>query len=158
MIVHGACGALQLGCNSLSISSRGSHGLRDHPGFSGLYAPSVAPFPLTSQGLCLPGDNLCYRWMGLRKSPARLQFVSIDCVIARPGWNVSWMASQFGKKQEGYRCHFLHFIFLSFFLFYLLIALVCLSLLFSSVERPHNIFTSILYFSILDSSGTTLHK
>lgn len=143
MIVHGACGALQLGCNSLSISSRGSHGLRDHPGFSGLYAPSIAPFPLTSQGLCLPGDNLCYRWMGLRKSPARPQFVSIDCVIARPGWNDSWMASQFWKKQEGYRCHFLYFIFLSI-LSYLLLLYASLSLSFSSVKGPI-IFSHLFY-------------
>lgn len=52
--------------------------------------------------------------MGLRKSPARVQCVSIDCVIARPGWNVSLMAFQFLKKQEGYLCYFFYFISLPF--------------------------------------------
>lgn len=79
MIVRGACGALQLCCNSLSISSRGSHGLRDHPGFSRLYAPSIAPFPLTSLALCLPGDNLRDRWMALKESSRGAMYVNRLC-------------------------------------------------------------------------------
>lgn len=55
-------GALQLCRNSLSISSRGSRGLRDHPGFSGALRSQRRPISITvARGAVRPigrGGNL----------------------------------------------------------------------------------------------------
>lgn len=150
-------GALQLGRNSLSISSRGSRGPRDHPGFSGALRSQRRPISISVAGaggaggalrpIGRGGNLLRRRWMGLRESPAAGPAICVNRLCnsqARVEMSLKWLLT-FGRGRKEAAAIFLT---LSVFFFHYYIT-HCFVFFFSLFRLYcfHNISRSVLYFS-----------